>query len=247
MKQHSKMLLTPDMTHYSAVWVVGVCLGCNVTSIMLPRHSCSPCWQVKTYFSSCLTSWNGIQLPMMYLGTFFLIFDRYSDENSWVAFNRKCFCTGRFTIAVCNQAARPTAYLGIAERHQVNNHDVIQEDCCGEEHHNEKLSAPRTQTLVVKPHLNRIVCLLGLCVVGMKARLQNLQQRAKQGGQLLQNATTFKTPEEAQHQWELYYDFSSIACGCNYLWSSQFQLKMLFYDLKTAYTDYLSSCCSDRF
>lgn len=71
LKQHSKMLLTPDMTHYSAVWVVGVCLGCNVTSIMLPRHSCSPCWQVKTYFSSCLTSWNGIQLPMMYLGTFF--------------------------------------------------------------------------------------------------------------------------------------------------------------------------------
>lgn len=45
-----------------------MCLGCNVTSIMLPRHSFSPCWQVKTYFSSCLTSWNGTQLSMMYLG-----------------------------------------------------------------------------------------------------------------------------------------------------------------------------------
>ncbi len=73
------------------------------------------------------------------------------------------------------------AYLCIAVGHQSNRHDVIQHEPRGEEHLNEKPSAAGTQTLIVKPHLDRIDRLSGPGEVGLKALLQNLHKGSKSG------------------------------------------------------------------
>lgn len=74
-----------------------------------------------------------------------------------------------------------TSYLCIPIGHQIYSHDFIQQDPGGEEHLSEKLSAARTQTLIVKPHLDGICCLVGPGEVSLKAQVQNLRKGAKAG------------------------------------------------------------------
>lgn len=56
----------------------------------------------------------------------------------------------------------------------------MQQDPGGEEHLSEKQSAARTQTLIVKPHLDWIHSLMGSGEVRLKALLQNLHKWSAQ-------------------------------------------------------------------
>lgn len=46
-------------SNWETSFQTSVHLVCNFTWIMLPRHSCSPCWQSKTYLWLSYFSWKG--------------------------------------------------------------------------------------------------------------------------------------------------------------------------------------------